>query len=284
MNIVVDNTMSLRGANNITSTPNNNNNLVDENKDKSGRREDGSGEDALRPKVYDGDILELFTINGAVISLILETDQTYNDSIYNTIINLDSKDILSHISVTDKNVESDSRMIVVNGYVSGEDVILYYIEHKDISGDYDIYKVVLHKNGSYTRTHNNTATGFYRVGSDGTFWVWDEESGSYISTGIQVVGNLYDIRLFSANGSQFMRAGQQTDIVAEVWNMDRNITDNVAPEHFTWQRSSGNQILDNIWNLTHQGVGKTIRIQNSDINKACTFYCLIPVEVLNNIN
>lgn len=284
MNIVVDNTMSLRGANNITSTPNNNNNLVDENKDKSGRREDGSGEDALRPKVYDGDILELFTINGAVISLILETDQTYNDSIYNTIINLDSKDILSHISVTDKNVESDSRMIVVNGYVSGEDIILYYIEHKDISGDYEIYKVVLHKNGEYTRTHNNTATGFYRVGSDGTFWVWDEESGSYISTGIQVVGNLYDIRLFSANGSQFMRAGQQTDIVAEVWNMDKNITDNVAPEHFTWQRSSGNQILDNIWNLAHQGAGKTIRIQNSDINKACTFYCLIPVEVLNNIN
>jgi len=153
MNVIVDNTMNLRGANNIASTPNNNNNLVDENKDKSGRKEDGSGEDALRPKVYDGDILELFTINGAVVSIILETDGTYNNEIYETLRKLDIKSILPHVSICDKNISSSSRFTAIGGIKYNETISLDYIYYDNVNNNNIVFTVSINSGGTYSKTY-----------------------------------------------------------------------------------------------------------------------------------
>lgn len=93
----------------------------------------------------------------------------------------------------------------------------------------------------------------------------------------------YTIYLWAENGAMLMRYGAETDIRAEVWRDQEDITDLIPGSLFCWKRSSGNAEQDAAWNRAHEGVGKTIHVTRADVNTACTFYVEIPVETLNRI-
>lgn len=95
---------------------------------------------------------------------------------------------------------------------------------------------------------------------------------------------VFQITPFVKNGANMLREGFEADIEASVIIGTTDVTSQIAPSFFSWERSSADAELDRSWNLTHRGVGPQIHVTRADINRACTFYCLVPVEVIRNIN
>lgn len=249
-----------------------------------GEPRDGTDEEDLRPVVVDGDIRKLYTLRGAVTSIILNSDGSYNNEVYDILATLNSDDILPHVSVTDLNVDGDYRMVVTNAVKDGDSIKIWYSEQNGITGNSNLYYVTIYPDGSYTRQQHNIDDGFYKVGSDGYLWAWDNNAKQYVSTGSQFVGSAYHIEVYTANGGQLMRSGSECDVFAEVWNNNMDMTSRVPSSAFSWQRSSGHQREDYIWNNNHEGVGNTIHLTVYEVMKSCTIYCLVPVSVLENLN
>lgn len=86
------------------------------------------------------------------------------------------------------------------------------------------------------------------------------------------------------NGSTMLKAGASADVYAHVTLFNEDVTDRIPPSYFSWERSSGNESLDNDWNSTHQAYGPSLHVTREDINGACTFYCLVPIECLKYVN
>lgn len=95
---------------------------------------------------------------------------------------------------------------------------------------------------------------------------------------------IFKITPFVKNGANMLRSGYEADIEAAVILGDVDVTSQIAPSLFSWERSSIDSVLDQAWNQTHRGVGPVIHITRADVNKACTFYCLVPCEAIRNIN
>ena len=94
----------------------------------------------------------------------------------------------------------------------------------------------------------------------------------------------YTILVFCENGANMLRQGAEADLRAEVWrDQEEDITDRITGNFFSWKRSSGNALLDEQWNNVHEGVGPRIHVTREDVNKACTFYVEVPIEVLKQL-
>lgn len=94
----------------------------------------------------------------------------------------------------------------------------------------------------------------------------------------------YTVNLYVVRGSAIIRGSGSADIVAEVLRDQDVITDKIAANYFSWERSSISGTGDTEWNLSHRGVGNTIHVTSADVNRACSFTCSVPIEVLNNLN
>lgn len=90
--------------------------------------------------------------------------------------------------------------------------------------------------------------------------------------------------VYCENGSTLMRKNGSADLRAVVLLGETDVTDQIAPSHFTWMRSSGNANADNLWNLQHDGVGPVIHVTSSDVNGACTFNCVVPLAIIKQLN
>jgi len=249
-----------------------------------GEPRDGTDEEDLRPVITDTDVRKLYTVRGAVTSVILDTDGTYNNEVYQILLQLNDDDILPHVSITDKNISGEYRLVVTNAIKDGDTIKFWYQEQNGITGNTNLYCVTISSDGTYIKESNNIDNGFYRVGSDGFLWTWDPLTKQYISTGERYVAAGYHIEVYTANGGQLMRTGSECDVFAEVWDNDRNITSSVPSAAFSWQRSSGYEREDYIWNARHEGAGETIHLSVAEIMGSCTIYCLVPVSVLQNLN
>lgn len=86
------------------------------------------------------------------------------------------------------------------------------------------------------------------------------------------------------NGGTILHKNGSADLQAQVLIGGVDMTSQVAPEAFSWTRSSDSQALDNVWNSLHEGVGSRIHVEPADVNRACTFYCSIPIESLKTLN
>lgn len=106
----------------------------------------------------------------------------------------------------------------------------------------------------------------------------------YSSVAQEVYDN-YVVRtnVYVQNGANLLRDGGSADAVAVITVGDIDITGRIANQYFSWERSSGNAGLDALWNRRHEGVGPVIHVTRDDVNVACTFYCIVPVNVLRNV-
>lgn len=161
-----------------------------------GEPRDGTDEEDLRPVVVDGDVRKLYTLRGAVTSIILNSDGSYNSEVYDILATLNSDDILPHVSVTDLNIDGDYKMVVTNAVKDGDSIKIWYSEQNGITGNSNLYYVTIYPDGSYTRQQHNIDDGFYKVGSDGNLYIWDDDAKQYVSTGapfaIKYARNLLD--------------------------------------------------------------------------------------------
>ena len=114
-----------------------------------GSKDIGLDNNSLRPVVYDGDIKK-YTIYGAVVSVMLNSDGTYNsDYIYDILITLADKNIIPHISIDDSD-EDGTKYTVLYASVDDGEVLLSYIK-LDQENNGNIYNVVLKADGTYTK-------------------------------------------------------------------------------------------------------------------------------------
>lgn len=161
-----------------------------------GEPRDGTDEEDLRPVVVDGDIRKLYTLRGAVTSIILNSDGSYNNEVYDILATLNSDDILPHVSVTDLNVDGDYKMVVTNAVKDGDSIKIWYSEQNGITGNSNLYYVTIYPDGSYTRQQHNIDDGFYKIGSNGYLYIWDDNAKEYVSTGtpfaVEYARNLLD--------------------------------------------------------------------------------------------
>ena len=103
-----------------------------------------------------------------------------------------------------------------------------------------------------------------------------------------ICGQLYEKYILAItpvvkNGSTVLRPGRSADLRAEVILGETDVTDKIAPNFFSWERSSNNPEGDQFWNEQHEGVGPEIHIDYSEILGGCTIYCLVPIDCLKTL-
>lgn len=123
-------------------------------------------------------------------------------------------------------------------------------------------------------------------GDDGIPSSIHAESVDLVSNVDSLWGIIHEVRinLWVKNGANMLRDGTSADIEAEVTLGDKNITGLIPQNYYSWKRSSKNEPADELWNLQHIGVGNEIHVEQIDVNRDCTFYCVIPPECLRDIN
>ena len=94
----------------------------------------------------------------------------------------------------------------------------------------------------------------------------------------------YTVNIYVYNGSMIMRRGSSADLVAQVLRNETDITDYIPSSLFSWERSSGYSEADRIWNNAHRAAGKTIHITSADVMRECTFFCVVPIDSINDLN
>lgn len=110
--------------------------------------------------------------------------------------------------------------------------------------------------------------------------VWD-----FAKIAEYLFGNFFlSLDVFCEHGSTMLAKDASADLQAVLKLGYEDVTDRIAPQYFSWERSSKNENQDRLWNLRHVGVGSRIHVTRRDVNKACTFYCLIPITSLTTIN
>lgn len=88
------------------------------------------------------------------------------------------------------------------------------------------------------------------------------------------------LEVFCKDGANMLRLGESATLEARVRIGVDDITEDIPQSYFSWERSSNSTQKDKIWGQIHKGVGNEIHITRADINKACTFYCYIPIQSL----
>lgn len=88
------------------------------------------------------------------------------------------------------------------------------------------------------------------------------------------------LEVFCKNGANIMKYNASATLEARVRIGADDITEDIPQSYFSWERSSGNELQDNVWNHSHTGVGNEIVVTRSDVNRACTFSCYIPIQSL----
>lgn len=88
----------------------------------------------------------------------------------------------------------------------------------------------------------------------------------------------YFVNVFTTRGNIVIEDFIEETLYAEVWQGDSNITNELEPSKFSWERVSDNPALDEEWNLAHKGVGSSIIINTQNIAKRALFTCIVNLD------
>ncbi|MGY5268765.1 phage tail spike protein [Paraclostridium bifermentans] len=88
---------------------------------------------------------------------------------------------------------------------------------------------------------------------------------------------MYRVEIISSNGNIFKNGSICTILKAVLYSWDKNITDTVDASKFRWYRVSDDLEADSIWNQSHFGGKKEVKITTEDVKGRATFY----VDVLD---
>lgn len=90
--------------------------------------------------------------------------------------------------------------------------------------------------------------------------------------------NAISVQIFSNNGNIF-RSGQcYTTMTVTVWRGDENITDQLDPSLFRWERTSNDPVADEAWNTSSKAIGqKTLELSPADVFGRAVFACHVEI-------
>jgi len=88
---------------------------------------------------------------------------------------------------------------------------------------------------------------------------------------------VYKTELFSSKGDKFNNGDIDTTVYALVYRGKDNITATLPMSAFEWKKTDREGVEDAVWSNAHVGVGNTIQITKSDVDKKATFWCEINI-------
>ena len=128
---------------------------------------------------------------------------------------------------------------------------------------------------------NHKRTWFAANGSHirGSLSVESGESVEDLLDNIDTASNI-TIQVFSDKGNMLLFGETEFTLTASVIYKNQDITDNIPYELFNWEKKSNDTQQDNLWNLSHEGVGKTITVNETEVNRKAQFCCVIDTDAL----
>lgn len=88
---------------------------------------------------------------------------------------------------------------------------------------------------------------------------------------------MYRTELVVEGRSIFNDKGQQSLMRCKVFSWDKDITDTLAAECFSWHRTSGDETADAGWDQAHRN-RKTINVTTEDVQENASFYCEVTIN------
>lgn len=83
------------------------------------------------------------------------------------------------------------------------------------------------------------------------------------------------VSIISSNGNIFQKGNVSTTLTTYVTKGDTDITANIPPSRFSWEKESDNKDTDEIFNETHVGHGHVLELTSDDIWGRATFNCIV---------
>ena len=89
----------------------------------------------------------------------------------------------------------------------------------------------------------------------------------------------YTVQIHSESGGNVIHNGQgEIVLVATVLHGDRDITDGLLPNQFSWTIQSGNAQFDTAWNARHEAIGNRTTISAEEVNLKAQIDCIVNIE------
>ena len=88
------------------------------------------------------------------------------------------------------------------------------------------------------------------------------------------------VEVFSSSGSSFINGDIGTTLEARVYRGALDITSSIAPQHFSWTRTSDNPEGDAVWSQLHEGIGSSVTIGDADVVRKAVFECNVTINPL----
>lgn len=128
-----------------------------------------------------------------------------------------------------------------------------------------------------------------RVSHNGALWLCLVEEGKSTTTEPSANNPIWKkqvregqdtvyVQVITDKGNIMLNGQTETTLTAVVYRGEENITDQIAPNFFSWERTSANPAGDIIFNESHKGYGKTLVVTSEDVIRRTQFDCIVNIN------
>ena len=128
-----------------------------------------------------------------------------------------------------------------------------------------------------------------RVSHNGALWLCLVEEGTSTTAEPNVSNPIWQkqvregqdtiyVQVITDKGNIMLNGQTETTLTAVVYRGEENITDQIAPNFFSWERTSSNPDGDLIFNESHKGYGKTLVVTSEDVIRRTQFDCIVNIN------
>lgn len=86
------------------------------------------------------------------------------------------------------------------------------------------------------------------------------------------------VQIITDRGNIMLNGQLETTLTAVVYRGEVNISDQIAPNFFSWERTSSNPDGDIVFNESHKGYGKTLVVTSEDVVRRTQFDCIVNIN------
>lgn len=87
------------------------------------------------------------------------------------------------------------------------------------------------------------------------------------------------VQILAGKGGNVLHNGEgERVLTAYVYKRNEDITADIAQSYFSWERTSGDETGDRIWNRLHKGIGNVCTITDADVDHNALFTCVVEVN------
>lgn len=178
-----------------------------------------------------------------------------------------------------------------------DEYTVFKIGVKEVLFSSEIFKWVSYDGGKYSvqnyRGEWESADTYYyydTVDHNGEVWLCitadpsgtKEEPGKGSITWRRIVTkgeDSYSVEISTGQGGNVIINGEGTRVLtAHVFKGGAEITEDTAPNRFSWKRTSQDSDDDIIWNKLHEGYGNVLTVSSEDVYRNALFTCVVSID------